>query len=142
MNQTKFTKAVYIGTANGEKEYLAAPSWDCGWYWGFGYLQNKNIHHHVDTIDRNSNLFDALQRYYGDSLVIKDLWTFCELMATFYTLKEAAEVLGRGGAHYTSNLCAEIIRNEAEAKRINEVVMPALFDEIYKLFPTEARKRG
>ena len=135
-NKTQFQERVYIGTAHGEKEYLASPSWDCGWYWGFGYLQNKNLHHHVDTIDKNKNLYDALTEYYGDSLVLKDekLWTFCELMATFYSLKKTAEVLGRGGSNYTSNPLATLIKNEAEVTRINEVIMPLIFDKIYKLF--------
>lgn len=114
-------------------EYLAPPSWDCGWYWGFGYLQNSDIHHHIDTLNKNKNFFDALKEYYGDTLTIKndsDLWVFCELMRTFYVLKEAAEVLGRGGAHYTTNPCKAVILNKEETKRINEVVMPALFDAI------------
>lgn len=137
MKTTIFDEKVYIGSdSDGAREYLAEPSWDCDWYWGFGYLQNKNIHHHVDTLNKNKNLYDALTEYYGDTLVLKekDLWTFCELMSTFYALKETAEVLGRGGAHYTTNPCAEIITNKEEAKRINDVVMPALFDTIYKLF--------
>lgn len=30
----------YIGkNADGEKVWLEKPSWDCGWYWGFGYLE-------------------------------------------------------------------------------------------------------
>lgn len=55
-------------------------------------------------------------------------------MATFYALKETAEVLGRGGSHYTNNPISELIKNADEVKRINEVIMPALFDEIYKIF--------
>ena len=44
-----FGKNVYlIGVdLNDEKVFLEAPSWDCGWYWGFGYLErytnNRNI---------------------------------------------------------------------------------------------------
>ena len=54
-------------------------------------------------------------------------------MKTFYILKETAEVLGRGGAHYTSNPCKDIIVNNEEVKRINEVVLPSIFAEIEKL---------
>ena len=136
MKTTIFNKKVYIGSNEGEREYLANPSWDCDWYWGFGYLQNRNIHHHVNTLNKDKNMHDALIEYYEDTLVLKDgkLWQFCELMYTFYTLKEAAQVLGRGGSNYTTNPISELIKNESEVKRINEIVLPALFDEIYKLF--------
>lgn len=136
---TKFTERFKMGRAEGEDhfyEYLAPPSWDCGWYWGFGYLQSKDIHHHIDTLDRTSNIWDALKAYYGDTLTITDdadLWTFCELVATFYALKKSAEVLGRGGAHYGTNPVADVVKNEAEARRINEVVMPAIFDALETL---------
>lgn len=141
VNTTKFDDKIFMGVSDGKREYLAEPSWDCDWYWGFGYLQNKNIHHHIDGLSKDKNLFDAIKEYYGDTLNEalkvddnKNLWTFCELMATFYALKETAEVLGRGGSHYTTNPIKELITNKVEAKRINDIVMPALFDEIYKLF--------
>ena len=25
---------------DGVKWYLRKPTWDCGWYWGFGYLDS------------------------------------------------------------------------------------------------------
>ena len=32
--------------------YIDKHSWDCGWYWGFGYLGNKNCHYHVDGLKK------------------------------------------------------------------------------------------
>ena len=124
-----------MGKSKGEKiyEYLAPPSGDCDWYWGFGYLQNKDIHHHIDTLNKDKNMFNALKDYYGESLTIKDdsdLWTFCELVSTFYTLKETAEVLGRDGSHYTTNPVSKTIKNKDEVKRINEIVLPEIFNAI------------
>lgn len=134
---SNYPKNIYIGDNNGEKIYLSAPSWDCGWYWGFGYLGNDDCHYHVDGLNKgkNQNLFDAFKEHFGKSLIIRDsrLWTICELFKTFYLLKEAAEVLGRGGSHYTTNPCADIIKNVDEVKRINEVVLPHIFEEIYKI---------
>lgn len=138
---TKFEDKILMGTANGWGEYLAAPSWDCGYYWGFGYLQNHNIHHHINSINKNKNLFDAIKEYYGETLNPKlvendysKLWVFCELMKTFYTLKETAEVFRRGGSFYTKNPISTLIKNDKDVDRINKEIMPALFDEIYKLF--------
>lgn len=133
---------LYIGKNNGERIFLSPPSWNCGWYWGFGYLGNKNCHYHVDGLSKDKNLFDAFKEHFGDSLMLRDsqLWTACELFSTFYILKETAEVLGRGGAHYTTNPCKDVIINTDETKRINEVVLPAVFDELYKVLERGQQK--
>jgi hypothetical protein len=136
MNKTIFNKNIYLGKVDNENIYLSVPSWDCDWYWGFGYLGNKNCHYHLNGLNKNKNFFDAIKEHFGHSFIIKndtDVWLFCELIMTFYHLKETAEVLGRGGSHYTGNPLSELIKNEAEVKRINEIIMPKLFDQIYLL---------
>lgn len=132
---TKFISKFLIGEKDGEKIYLSAPSWDCGWYWGFGYLGNGNCHYHVDGLMKDCNLFDGLKKEFGNTLKLResDIWTFCELMKTFYVLRETAEVLGRGGAHYTTNPCESLITNKKEVTRINEKVLPAIFDAIHEI---------
>lgn len=149
MTQTKWTGKFLMGKVDGESIYLSAPKWDCGWYWGFGYLGNKNCHYHLDGLSKthNANLYDALYKEFGDTLTIgsrDDVWnqnsklyTFCELVLTAYTLKETAEVLGRGGSHMTTNPLAALIKNEAEVTRINTVVLPAIFDAINDLLNTK-----
>ena len=132
-----YTK-ILLGYNNDKPIYLSPPSWDCGWYWGFGYLGNKNCHYHLSGLNdgKNQNMFDALKEHFGDSFILKndsDVWTFCELVKTAYTLKECAEVLGRGGSHYTTNPCKDLIINTDEVTRINNVVLPQIFEEIYKL---------
>ena len=131
-----------LGENDGETIFLSPPSWDCGWYWGFGYIGNKNRHYHIDGLSKGKNIHDGMIEHFGDSLRIRpsDVWTFAELMQTFYTLKESAEVLGRGGSHITSNPCASVIINKAEADRINNEVLPAVFDEIYRILERNANK--
>lgn len=137
MKATKFTSKVLLGKVDNENIYLSPPSWNCSWYWGFGYLGNKGCYYHVDGLNRyeNINLFDAFKKHFDKGTFIvksdKDLWTLCELFETFYTLKETAEVLGRGGSYYTTNPCKDLIVNQDEVNRINEVILPAIFDEIY-----------
>jgi len=144
-----YAPKTFIGIHDGEKIFLSAPTWDCGWYWGFGYLGNKNRHYHVDGLtkietyntdgkcfeSKSVNLFDGFREHFGDTFKItdKDLWTLCELFKTFYTLKETAELLGRGGSHYTTNPCADLIKNPDETHRINNVVLPQIFEEIYRV---------
>lgn len=154
---SEYPSKIFIGVRDGEEIYLSAPSWDCGWYWGFGYLGNENCHYHVDGLTKHesydfdnrvwkyefTSLFDGFKKHFGSSLIVRDsqLWTLCELFQTFYTLKETAEVLGRGGAHYTTNPCKDIIMNTEEVTRINTVVLPAIFEAIYKiLIPAQNNK--
>lgn len=138
-----------LGYNNNEPIYLSPPSWDCGWYWGFGYIGNKNCHYHIDGLTKietynseakvftckNVNLYDGFVEHFGDTLKVRisDLWTLIELFSTFYKLKETAEVLGRGGIHYTTNPCKDLIINKEETERINNVVLPQIFEEIYKI---------
>lgn len=132
----------------GTKYWLEAASWDCGWYWGFGYVEtytNNNCphiakdiesHQHFDGLffNKNKNGYDAFKEFFAEyTITDKELWKLLELMKTFYALKETAEVLSRGGAHYTSNPCSEIIKNDAEVNRINKTVLPAIFNEIYNI---------
>jgi len=154
---SNYPKNIFIGMHNNENIYLSAPSWDCGWYWGFGYLGNKNCHYHVEGLTKHeeydtdkkcfkyefTNLYDGFKKHFGSSLIIRDsqLWKLVELFKTFYVLKECAETLGRGGVHYTTNPCKNIIMNIEETTRINNIVIPALFEEIYKiLIPAQDNK--
>ena len=143
-----YTK-ILLGYNNNKPIYLSPPSWDCGWYWGFGYIGNKDCHYHIDGLTKIDtynneakvfttklvNLYDGFTEHFGDTLQVRnsDLWTLVELFSTFYKLKETAEVLGRGGSHYTNNPCKDLIINVDEVTRINNVVLPQIFEEIYKI---------
>lgn len=149
-----YENKTFIGQRNGKNIYLTAPSWDCGWYWGFGYLGNYNCHYHVSglkTIEKyvkgedgnfyntceTVNLYDGFKRHFDEGTFIvtddKDVWQLAELFETFYNLRETAEVFGRGGSHYTANPCKNVIIDKELVKRINEVILPEIFDEIYKI---------
>jgi hypothetical protein len=124
-----------LGINDGENIYLSDPTWDCGWYWGFGYLGNKNCHYHLSGLPKqyNTDMKTALDLHFGDTLRIapSEKWLFAELVQTAYALKETAEVLGRGGSHLTTNTLCELIKNPAEVERINKVLLPAIFDEMH-----------
>lgn len=135
-----YPEQVYLGKYEGEDVYLARPSWDCGWYWEFGYVTNRYLHTPLDgmcNVDgRIVNLWDGITHHIKAGKIEAmhlqgKLWTFCEVVQTIYHLRETAEVLGRGGSHYTTNPCADLIKNPDEVKRINEVLIPKLIDEMY-----------
>lgn len=149
------SKGYLLGVMDGDWIYLKPPSWDCGWYWGFGYLKyhrmnNKSyhIHTHFDSVffecsryestDWNSkSSYDRLCSLERCTLTKDEIWKLLDYMKTFYTLRESAEVLGRGGSHYTSKANLDVIKNEEMVHTINHIMLPALFKEIEKLFTEE-----
>lgn len=140
---------VLLGYNENEPIYLDPPSWDCGWYWGFGYLGNKNCHYHIDGLTKVSkynsdkkvfeysfyDLKSGIDLHFGESYIIRqsDRWTIAELFKNFYDLQKTARLLEHGGSALTTSPCKNIIINKEEADRINETVLPSVFDEIYKI---------
>lgn len=144
-------KRFLLGTKDNKKYYLVAPSWDCGWYWGAGYVQTYNrskrdidMHTHFDSLffNKNKNGYDAFLDFFDDVTLNKnEVWQLVEMMKTIYVLKETADVLGRGGSHYTSNPCKDIIINAEEVTGINKVVLPKLFEEVEELLTIEKEEK-
>lgn len=140
-------EAYYFGTLKtcNERIRLSAPTFDCNWYWGFGYLGNKNCHYHLKSYHldrgfsdyRSITMFDAFKTDYTLCDVLQNdttLRTFCELVQTVYSLLAVAEIFSRGGSHQSKNPCQELLKNLAIYEQINFVLLPALFKEIDKLF--------
>lgn len=153
MNKQKkhaFGKDIYLLgiDTDGAKYWLESAKWDCGWYWGGGYVETYTnnsypekardikTHSHFDSLffNRNKNGFDAFKDFFNDTpFTDNEIWKICELLKSFYIAREYSDMLNRGGAHYTSNPAAEIIKSEKEYKRINEIVIPSLMNELYKI---------
>lgn len=137
---------------NGTKYYLEEAHFDCDWYWGIGYVEtftnNRNpvwsrdirSHEHFNRkfFHKGTSSFDAYKKEFPNNpYTDTELWKILELMQTAYTMREYSDTLHIGGAHYTSNSCAEIIKNDAEYDRINKVIIPALMSELYKIMEKE-----
>jgi hypothetical protein len=141
MYSTKWSERRYLGTRkeDGRRVYLAAPTWDCNWYWSFGYLVATGEHFHLRNYG-DKNWKDCLERDYKLNVKLRGdkLWKFIELAKTAYGLKYAAEILGRGGSNVTlirtENPLSEVIKNNAEVDRINQIVLPKIFDAINEMF--------
>jgi hypothetical protein len=134
-----FPLKVYMGNVDGERIYMTRPSFDCNWYWGFGYLGNRNCHYHLDGIGKgeNINFRDALVKHFGESFIIKDdrlLWQFAEVVRTIYTMKKAAEMFHMGGSHMTTNPDADTIKSKSNwEQEINEVLIPRQIAAMYEI---------
>lgn len=160
MRATKLGKEVWLlGKDKDDMNlYLVKASWDCGWYWGFGYVQSYKrgdieIHTHIDSsfmgvqkvwdIDKNKfvetgyihNIYDA-PMLAETTFSEEEGWQLSELFKQFYKFKEVAEILHRGGAGITT-LCdylkIDYPEREARYKEINEVILPQIFEKIYSI---------
>lgn len=165
-----FGKDIYLlGRINGENHWLEAGKWDCGWYWGFGYVETYtngafpdrardiSSHSHV-----NSLIFKKPEKYDFDkkafvlgseylhhwneldleqtTLTDQESWEFSDLMKSFYTLREAAEIYHSGNSHLTSSQKLNL-KNADALKRINEVEIPAILARVYEILsPAEGKK--
>jgi hypothetical protein len=145
---------------DGTNYWLEEAKWDCGWYWGFGYVEtytnnqnpNKskdiNSHQHIDSsIMGQMQKYDFEKKCYINSEFVHNIfdalcettftenegWQLSELFKSFYMLKESAAMFGRGGCNLTTNPCSELIKNEDWAKQINHEILPLIFEKIYSI---------
>lgn len=126
---------------DGQKVWLEEGHFDCGWYYGLGYVEifNKNYtdieeHTHFDCLFLTNKIYDSFVDYFQETtLNDKEIWKLLENMKALYTIRDYSDLLHLGGAHITQNDNKEIIKNDAEYKRINDVVIPTLLNEVYKI---------
>jgi len=146
--KTKFTNDDFYLLGQDEdnkKLYLREASWHCGWYWGFGYIQsiNKprtdiNLHTHYNSImwkEINGKYiyhFNELPNLKSSVLTDSESWQLSDLMKSFYTLREAAEVFHRGNSNFTTNIAISL-KDSKTCKLINEVYIPLIFANVYTI---------
>ena len=121
---------------------LRRPSFDCDWYWGFGYLGNRRCHFHLDGLREGENihLYDAIKKRFGDTFVIQNsgrLWKFVEVVKTVYTLRKSAELFHLGGSHCTSNPDRDMLKRPDLWEEINRVLIPRQIAAMYAIIEEE-----
>lgn len=132
-----YPKNIYLGTTlQGDKLYLRRPSWDCDWYWGFGYVGNKDLHTHLNYLHPDKIIWKLEEVFTEDSFIIKDradYWLFCECVTSIYQLRKTAELFYRGGSHVGNNPIREELQDLELYTKINSELIPKLIDEMYKV---------
>ena len=166
--RTAFGKKIYLLGIDKENKYfwLESPSFDCGWYWGFGYIErytnNKNPERAKDTASHThfkggiigeQEFYDYKKRCfrkgeYKHHLNEHDLkasvlsddesWELSELMNSYYLLRETAEFFNHGGSHTTKNPLEDDLKKPDLVKEINWVLLPKIFKEVDKLLSPKA----
>ena len=159
-----FGKKIYLLGVDkeGENVWLEEPSWDCDWYWGFGYIErytnNENpersrdilSHSHWDSeIVGKIDVWDEKKQKFVKSEYIHHLnenpnfkdtvltddesWELAELMNSFYILSKTAELLKYGCSGVADNLAKDTIKNVEFRDKINKIILPKIFKKIDKL---------
>ena len=131
---------------DGQFYYLEKESWDCGWYWGFGYIhsfsnnrqpeKSKDLrsHTHFDSLFLKDKIFDSFKDFFEETtLNNEEIWKLLDLMQSAYTLKETAALLSYGYSHFTSKARMDLLANEEMRDKVNKEFFPAIFEEIRKL---------
>ena len=140
---------------DGTYYWLVEPSWDCDWYWGFGYVQtftnntrpdlarDLESHLHIDScfmgkIGENGeyiyNIFDAPRLKGGTTFTEKEGWELSELFSQFYTLRKSSDLFHSR----KSNVSSTSVKHDNETcgeiyDYINNEMMPAIFARIKEI---------
>ena len=136
-----FKFKVYLGKDKETKErvYLTGFSWDCGWYYGGGYLSTISSHTHFDSVFINAKTKDNITTIWKDLSELLDdsqfdsneWWRIKDLYKQFYSLKDTAEVFKCGGACTSENRNPEEL-NKDMAYKINLHIQDVIIPEIIK----------
>lgn len=141
-----------LGRKDGIDYWLESPEWCCGWYWGFGIVQtftnNRNPERsrdieslsHFDCmfLKGPKNCYDMFKEFFDETPLSEDeLWALLDYMKSAYALKESAELALNGYSYITGRAYSDVLKDEEEAKKINEIKLPFLFREMEKLLSPE-----
>lgn len=125
----------------GEEVFLEEASFDCNWYWGIGYVEifderRKHLisHSHFSSLFLGRNVPDSFREYFKETpLSDREMWDMLEIMKSLYSLREYSDLLHLGGANITNAKYKELIGNDEEYKRINEIIIPKLLEDLYSI---------
>lgn len=137
----------------GTKWYLQKSTWDCNWYWSFGYLdsftnnkcpaKSKDIsgHLHLNYIMNKSmsrNGFEMLKEFFTETVLTdSQLFEFVDYVKSGYALRDAAELFGRGHSNYTEEAKIGSLVKPDWTKEINEAMIPAISRKLEELLSPE-----
>jgi len=143
-----FGKDIYLlgSDCEGIFYWLESPTWDCDWYWGFGYMEtytnNKNPQYARD-INSHQHADKFMSKWFTEwngskpillvkTFTNKEGWELSELFEQFYFLKDAAENFGRGKCH-CANTLIPLWKKPELIKEINEILIPQVTARILEI---------
>lgn len=137
-------KFYFLGlNADGDKMWLEAPSWDCDWYWGIGYVKTYQQNwmpskaRNITSLNHFNYLFpdwESFVEYFKNTPFTKDeKWKIYEYMKELYTLRHYADMMHYDGVGVTAGsnaLKKEKDDNVKEYNRINNILIPNVWKSL------------
>lgn len=144
-----FGKNVYLlgQDKEGTLYWLEAPSWDCDWYWGFGYIEtytyNKRPGYSKD-ISSHQHARDFYPKWVlGENPILsqttvndREKWELAELFSQFYLLKNMAEFCHKKpvpGSHIATVKDVDHGDLTEWYKKINNEMIPRITEKIIEI---------
>ena len=112
--------------------YLTKHEWSCDWFWGFGWLGNKNLHFHMETfLIAGPDLYCAIDTFLPETKITQsEWWVILDLFKQAYALGHCAEVYRFGGYLKTRKGVTDVIHDLDKAKALN-ADLEKLLDHIW-----------
>ena len=132
---------------DGTRYYLEEPHFDCGWYWGLGYIETftnnrqptRSVdimsHEHFDSKFLNGKGYvDGYEQFFKKSVLDRhNIYRLFELMECAYTLKKMAGICEKGSAWVSKNDCYDTLKDQSWYLEIIQKKLPAVISEICNL---------
>ena len=139
------TEKIYLGqvsdfeeipvTIRGEKLHIDKHKWDCGWYYGMGYIGNKNLHCHFDDNLLGGN-HDVHKLFVESKYTQSQWWQIRDYMIQAYALRKCAEVYRYGG--YQTGGCDDI-KDDEMCTRLN-ADLKIILDKVWSIFCDQTQR--
>lgn len=120
-----------LGKINGEYVYLEKHKWDCGWYWGFGYIRSESCNFHIDSLITRET--DINKIFESTKVSQEDWWILRDLFIQAYAIKKCTEVYRHGGNQTEKAKPFRVVRDDELIKRLNsdlEILLNNIWDFI------------
>lgn len=109
----------------GEAVYLTKHQWDCGWYFGFGYIGNNHTHTHFDSTFLQDHKY-ASEIFESTNITDEEWWVIRDLFVQAYALRKAAEVYQYGGHQTSRPGLTDVLKSGERATQLNEDLQKVL----------------
>ena len=122
---------IYLGIIDSEKVYLTKHTWSCNWYWSFGWLGNRNLHFHFESLlGSETNVNKIFTSTWLDQ---EAWWILRDLFVQAYGLQKAAEIYQHGGNQAKDAFC---FKDSEMAARLN-ADLELILGKIWKFLQTQ-----
>ena len=108
---------ILLGKIDKENIYLTKHKWDCGWYWSFGYVGNKNMHFHIESLMQSET--DINMIFDSTNLTQAAWWAIRDLFLQAYGLQKAAEIYKHGANQCRVEGLTDLLKSQDKADSIN-----------------------